>query len=117
MNAPKNTVERIHPEYFLSKEKYLLLLRHIFAYEYVIDRISNNDRVLEIGFGNGYGTGMLADKAARIDALDINAEMVAHASQAYPLPNGAFTHYDGHHLPFEQCCRRVDAFRWPGKRR
>jgi protein-L-isoaspartate O-methyltransferase len=64
MNHPRNTVERIHPEHFRTKEKYLLYLRHVFAYRYAIEQAQADDKVLEIGCGDGYGTHKLARRAA-----------------------------------------------------
>jgi len=98
----KNTVERVHPRYFKSKEKYLLYLRHVFAYEYVLDRVTADSRVLEIGFGDGYGTAMIAEKAATVTAIDVSDETVASAKERYSDSGIDFLSYDGNTIPFEE---------------
>lgn len=99
--TPRNTVERIHPRYFTTKEKYLLYLRHVFAYEEARRRIGTSAGVLEIGCGDGYGTAILAEQAARVTAVDVEAETVAHAAAQYPDAGIDFRTYDGERLPFD----------------
>ena len=101
MKTPRETVERIHPAHYRSKEKYLLYLRHVFAYEFVQSQSSETDHVLEIGFGDGYGTHQLAETAAQVTAVDVEPEAVAHAQQRYGSETCWFRTYDGTTLPFD----------------
>ncbi len=101
MKQLKNTVERINPAYFRTREKYLLYLRHVFAYEYALQHIHKNAHVLEVGFGEGYGTAMIATRASRTTAIDVSEENVAYASQKYASETCSFQWYDGHRFPFE----------------
>jgi SAM-dependent methyltransferase len=101
MQAPSNTVERIHPRFFNTREKYLLYLRHVFAYEYAVDHLDAASNVLEIGCGDGYGTTMLAEKVARIVAVDVDEGTVQHAAATYPAENCTFQPFDGETLPFD----------------
>jgi SAM-dependent methyltransferase len=100
MNHPRNTVERIHPEHFRTKEKYLLYLRHVFAYRYAIEQAQADDKVLEIGCGDGYGTHKLARRAAETVAIDVDRDAVAYAAQKYTSGTCHFRHYEGGEIPF-----------------
>jgi len=99
--TPKNTVERIHPEHFRTREKYLLYLRHVFAYEYAVARAKPTDAALEIGCGDGYGTARLAAAVASIDAVDVDRETVEYAARKHGSSTCRIRHYDGDRLPFE----------------
>ena len=94
------TVERIVPKNFETREEYLLYLRHLFAYEEVIKFLDNDFRVLEIGFGEGYGTNFLSDHLNRITGLDVNKKAVSYANQIYGDDNCKFEYYDGNKLPY-----------------
>lgn len=100
MSTLKDSVERINPVYFRSKEKYLLYLRHVFAYEHVITQLTPGLSVLEIGFGEGYGTRMLAEVAQSVVAVDVEQSVVEHADKHNTAANCTFKHYDGTTLPF-----------------
>ena len=100
MRKLKDTVERINPVYFRSREKYLLYLRHLFAYEYVITQIPPGASVLEIGFGEGYGSRLMAKVIKEVIAIDIEEAVVRYAQEHYSSPTCRFQAYDGHHLPF-----------------
>lgn len=96
-----NSVERINPAHFRSKEKYLLYLRHLFAYEIVAAQLSGSERLLEIGFGEGYGARYLAGFAQEVVAVDVDHGSVAHARQVNGSANCRFMQYDGDRLPFD----------------
>jgi ubiquinone/menaquinone biosynthesis C-methylase UbiE len=96
----KKTVERIVPKNFETREEYLLYLRHFFAYEKVLQFLEDDFRVLEIGFGEGYGTNLLADHLNRITALDVNKKAVDYANGKYGDDNCKFQHYNGNRLPY-----------------
>lgn len=95
-----HSVERIHPSQHRSREKYLLFLRHVFAYEYVIEQIDSEARVLEIGSGEGYGTRMLGAHCADVVAVDTKDDAVQHARSRHAGARCTFEHYDGARLPF-----------------
>jgi ubiquinone/menaquinone biosynthesis C-methylase UbiE len=96
----EKTVERIVPKNFQTREEYLLYLRHVFAYEEALKYLENGFHVLEIGFGEGYGTNLLAHHIDSITALDVNKEAVEYANNKYGDENCSFVHYDGNTLPF-----------------
>lgn len=95
-----DTVERINPVHFRSKEKYLLYLRHVFAYEHVASRMKPTDHVLEIGFGEGYGSILLAEHAGTVTALDVDHDLVDHANQRHARDEVSFGHYEGEVIPY-----------------
>jgi len=56
-----------------SKESYLLYLRHLFAYQFVLANFSSRfDTLLEIGIGTGYGLELLKSNFKRIIGVDID---------------------------------------------
>ncbi len=57
--------------------------RHENAYEYALDLV-RDQRVLEVGCGEGYGTARFASVAAGIVGVDYDARTVAHAAKRYP---------------------------------
>ncbi|MGE3509529.1 MAG: glycoside hydrolase family 99-like domain-containing protein [Vicinamibacterales bacterium] len=61
------------------------LHRYVLAREYC-----RGHRVLDIASGEGYGSAMLADVAARVTGVDISPEAVSHAREAYTQANLEF---------------------------
>jgi SAM-dependent methyltransferase len=105
MHAPlTKTTERIIPEHFRTREERLLYLRHVFAYEYAKRLIGSETTVLEVGCGEGYGTTLLAQVAAQVTGLDVDAQTIAHAAEKYRRQGLEFKHYDGHRMPFADSC-------------
>jgi len=94
------TAERIDPERFDTREGYLLYLRHAFAYQYAKSRIKPTDEVIEVGSGEGYGTKLLCEAAARVVGLDIDKATVGHATAKYGSDKVGFSLYDGRTIPF-----------------
>lgn len=96
-----DTSERILPGRQISIRQHLLYLRHQFAYDYVARELRSGDRVVEVGCGGGYGATRLCDRAAQFVGLDIDSEVVAHASAANLAGAAEFRVYDGVRIPFE----------------
>ena len=96
-----DTSERILPGRQISVRQHLLFLRHRFAYDYVGRELRPVDRVVEVGCGAGYGATQLSDLAARFVGLDVDAGVVAHASDAYASGDCEFRVYDGVRIPFD----------------
>jgi len=94
------TAERVAPERFSTREEYLVYLRHAFAYEYAKSRVKPTDEVIEIGSGEGYGTNLLSQAAARVVGLDIDKGTVEHAVEKYGSDHVRFSLYDGSTIPF-----------------
>ena len=98
----KKTAERILPEHYNSNiYDYLLFLKHKYAYELALKNMKSDYKVLEIGFGDGYGTEIIAKSGANITAVELDADIVEQARQKYNLPNVKFELYDGVTLNYD----------------
>jgi SAM-dependent methyltransferase len=60
--------------------------RHIVAYQFAQERVRGKT-VLDAGCGDGYGTDMLAQTAARAVGVDRSADTIAVARRRYQRPN------------------------------
>ncbi len=97
----QDTGERFLPETAASDYELFWYYRQLFGYEYAASVVLEpDDRVLEIGSGEGYGASLLAAKAASVTGLDKSPEAAAHASAKYRRGNLEYLHYDGVTLPF-----------------
>jgi 2-polyprenyl-3-methyl-5-hydroxy-6-metoxy-1,4-benzoquinol methylase len=73
------------------------------AYRLARDRyLREGDKVLDVGFGLGYGLEILAVLAASLVGVDIDRRAVENSQHLLAdLPAGSnLRHYDGKHLPF-----------------
>ncbi len=75
--------------------------QHLSAYAFVQPRIVGQ-RVLEVGFGDGYGMAYLAKAARELVGVDIAPGNVPRAQAKYPAPNLTFQQFDGLRLPFSE---------------
>ncbi len=64
-------------------------LEHRSRYAMAAERVAGL-RVLDVGSGAGYGSGMLADQAAFVLGVDLAEETVRYAENAYARPNTKF---------------------------
>ena len=80
------TGERTLPD--LPEENYWYR-RHLAVYEWIADRCRGLD-VVDMACGEGYGTGVLAARAARVTGVDANPEAHAHARAKYTAPGVRF---------------------------
>ena len=89
------TGERFTPE--CEREiRYEHVHRYVFARQWV-----EGLRVLDAACGEGYGSALLAEKAASVCGVDVSAEAIAHASERYRAPGLRFTEADCLALPFD----------------
>jgi ubiquinone/menaquinone biosynthesis C-methylase UbiE len=93
--------ERLIPDDTRTPIHQIQLLRHQFVYEHVKSRLTPNDYVLDLGFGEGYGTSLLADSCREIVGVDVADHVVEYANNKYAKNNCRFVKYDGRTLPFE----------------
>jgi ubiquinone/menaquinone biosynthesis C-methylase UbiE len=78
----------------VQRETYYLALN-----EYV----NENDRVLDVGCGLGYGLNLLSIKAGEVTGVDIDVKAIAYCDTYVMNKNPkvvALDHYDGYHLPY-----------------
>jgi 2-polyprenyl-3-methyl-5-hydroxy-6-metoxy-1,4-benzoquinol methylase len=63
--------------------------RHLAVYEWIAARVGGS-RVLDLACGEGYGSDVLANRAAAVVGLDANPEAHEHARLRYIRPNLSF---------------------------
>ncbi len=80
------TGERTLPD--VPEENYWFR-RHLAVYEWIADRCAGLD-VVDMACGEGYGTGVLARRAARVTGVDANPEAHTHAAAKYTAPGVRF---------------------------
>ena len=73
--------------------------QHLAAYAFA-RRLVAGKRVLEIGFGEGYGAHYLAETAAEVVGVDLAPGNIPRAQAKYPRPNLTFQHLPGSRLEF-----------------
>ncbi|TMD35977.1 MAG: class I SAM-dependent methyltransferase [Chloroflexi bacterium] len=67
---------------------------HLGRYRFACSRIGADATVLDAACGSGYGSGILAQHARRVVAVDLSLDALAHARAHYPLPNIEFVRAD-----------------------
>ncbi len=80
------TGERTLPD--VPEENYWFR-RHLAVYEWIAARCHGLD-VVDMACGEGYGTDVLARRAARVTGVDANPEAHAHAAAKYTAPGVRF---------------------------
>jgi SAM-dependent methyltransferase len=84
-----NSGERI----LLDKETPLMIARHLCAYKFVADYVSNK-AVLDIGCGEGYGSFYLAGFAQEVTGIDYDKAIIDYAQIKYIKNNLTFSLLD-----------------------
>ena len=97
----KMTGERIVPDDIRTPIEYIQLLRHLFVYEHVKSIINTDEKVLEAGFGEGYGAKMLSETCKEIVGIDVEKKVVEYAANKYGTNKCSFRLYDGNIIPFD----------------
>lgn len=86
----KKTFERHFVDSDIKNEaEYYNHLMHIATYEYAMKYV-NGKTVLDYGCGSGYGSHILAGKAARVTAVDISTEAINNAKNSFFANNLIF---------------------------
>ena len=73
--------------------------QHLSAYAFMKTRVARK-KVLEVGFGDGYGSAYLAETAEEVVGVDLVSGNIPRARAKYPRSNLSFQPFDGLHLPF-----------------
>jgi SAM-dependent methyltransferase len=89
----KRSSERFDATRRETVEDVVMGLYHRYSYEVARKSLGANDRVLDVGFGEGYGASILD---ADYTGVELDPDLVAHAEQRY---RGRFQTYDGRTLP------------------
>ncbi len=91
----KNTGERFMPDWKGDTE-----LEHLHRYEMALEFVAGK-RVIDVASGEGYGSNMLAARAAHVIGVDVSPEAVAHARQRYVRPNLEYREGSASKIPLE----------------
>ena len=94
------TSERRTPGFPKSAQDRVQDVFHIFPYHLVAERAKEHSRVLEVGFGEGYGSEILAPVIGEYVGLDVAKEAAEHANAHHGKKNVHFQVYDGTTMPF-----------------
>jgi len=97
----KETTERHSPDRVRTVEERVIDAMHRFAYSVVEEYARPADRLLEIGFGEGYGSEIVRSWVNEYVGVEVDAEAVAHAAQKYRHPKSTFLVYEGATLAFD----------------
>jgi SAM-dependent methyltransferase len=88
----KPTTVRFVPGEASSADELAIASLHLYAYRTAASLVRAGSRVLDVGFGEGYGSRLLADAGAEYVGIEVDPEIVAHARARYGL---RFDTYDG----------------------
>lgn len=86
------TTVRFVPGEASSPDELGIAVLHLYAYETAASLVRPGTRVLDLGFGEGYGSEILAGAGAEYRGLEVDPEVVAHARNRY---GPVFETYDG----------------------
>ena len=89
----KGSSERFDATSQDTVEDVVMGLYHRYSYDVAARSLRPGDRVLDVGFGEGYGSTILG---AEYTGVELDPELVAHAAERYA---GRFETYDGRNLP------------------
>lgn len=89
----KPSSERFDATKHETSEDIVMSLYHRYAYEVAARSLERGDRVLDVGFGEGYGAPIIGGDYL---GVEVDGDLVAHARARY---TGRFQTYDGLHLP------------------
>jgi SAM-dependent methyltransferase len=95
----RQTTERHIPERVHSIEERVIHLMHVYAYSLVREYARPHHRVLEVGFGEGYGSELIRDWVAEYHGVEVSADATTHAAEKYAHPKCTF-HHSPVGLPF-----------------
>ncbi|MBM2821295.1 MAG: hypothetical protein HW413_41 [Thermoleophilia bacterium] len=76
----KQTTERHSPDRIRTVEERVIDAMHRFAYGVVEEYARATDRLLEIGFGEGYGSEIVRPWVGEYVGVEVDAEAVEHAA-------------------------------------
>jgi SAM-dependent methyltransferase len=96
----KETTERLHPTRVQTVEERVIAAMHRYAYTVVESYVQPSGRLLEVGFGEGYGSKIVSGWVNSYVGVEVFPDTVQHASESYGSPSSTFLLYDGERLPF-----------------
>jgi SAM-dependent methyltransferase len=95
----RQTTERHDPSRVRTVEDLVIHLMHVYAYSLIRDYARPEHRVLEVGFGEGYGSALIRDFVREYHGVEVCQDAVEHASERYAHEKCTF-HHSSNGLPF-----------------
>ncbi len=92
MSALKPTTVRFVPDGAQSADELAIAALHLYAYGTAAGYVAAGTRVLDVGFGEGYGSKALLEAGADYRGVEVDADIVEHARERY---GPHFDTYDG----------------------
>jgi len=92
VSSLKPTTVRFVPDEASSPDELAIAALHLYAYTTAAELVRPGTRVLDIGFGEGYGSRILVDAGADYRGLEVDPAIVDHANARY---GAHFETYDG----------------------
>jgi SAM-dependent methyltransferase len=92
VSSLKPTTVRFVPDEATSPDELAIAALHLYAYETAAGLVEPGTRVLDIGFGEGYGSAILTGAGAEYVGIEVDPEIVEHARTRY---GARFETYDG----------------------
>lgn len=96
MSTLKPTTVRFVPDEATSPDELAIAALHLYAYETAATLVASGARVLDVGFGEGYGSQILVAAGADYSGIEVDREIVEHARARY---GPHFDTYDGTSIP------------------
>jgi SAM-dependent methyltransferase len=88
----KPTTVRFDPTEATSPDELAIAALHLYAYTVAARLVEPGMRVLDIGFGEGYGSRIFLEAGAEYHGVEVDPEIVEHARARY---GALFEQYDG----------------------
>jgi SAM-dependent methyltransferase len=96
VSSLKPTTVRFVPDEATSADELAIAALHLYAYETAAGLLDPGARVLDVGFGEGYGSQILSERGVEYHGIEVDPEIVEHARSKYgPM----FETYDGTRIP------------------
>lgn len=95
------STERHWPGEVHTTEELVIACLRRYAYGLVEEFADADSRLLDVGFGEGFGSAIVSPHVREYVGAEVERDAVEHASRIYAGPNVSFVHYDGAVLPFE----------------
>jgi SAM-dependent methyltransferase len=92
----KPTTVRFRPDEARSADELAIAALHLYAYAIAAGLVHPGARVLDIGFGEGYGSETFVQAGGEYRGIEVDPEVVEHARARY---GATFDTYDGTSIP------------------
>jgi SAM-dependent methyltransferase len=92
----KRTTARFVPGEAKTADELAIATLHQHSYATAVSLVRDGDRVLDVGFGEGYGSQLFIEANAQYVGIELDPAVVQHATERY---GAYFVSYDGRSIP------------------